>query len=164
MAARGTLRPLPLSMEMTVQVGTHPMGPLPRRYSTDEYQELSEVTNGIRHEYAVLNVDACGTIDGLPAAWIHVDQTGLVTFSNQNGDQASCTLDNGFKVGSSCISSGLTSAHSSSLSSVPIMRTASVPSSKKTSTSVVASTCACSANRARDRFTGSNDTVSRIPF
>jgi hypothetical protein len=113
---------------------------------THEYQELSEVTNGIRHEYAVLNVDACGTIDGLPAAWIHVNQTGLVTFSNQDGDQSSCTLDNGLKVGSSCISSDLKYAHSPSSSSVSIIGTTSAPVSTTASTSVVASTCACYAN------------------
>lgn len=146
MAARDTPHPLPLSMEMTVLVGNHSIGQLLRCDCTEENQELSEVTNGVRHEYAVLNVDACGTIDGNPAAWIHVNQTGLVTFSNQNGDQSSCTLDDGFKVGSSCISSDQGSVHSPSSSSIPIIRTTSPGVSTKTSTPVVVSTCACPEN------------------
>ncbi|KAJ5751422.1 uncharacterized protein N7511_008387 [Penicillium nucicola] len=86
MAARVTLRLLAFSMELIVQ--------------------LSEVVNGNRHELNVLNVDVCGTEDGLPAAWIQVNHTGLVTFSNKNGNQASCVLNNRLKTGSWCVATG----------------------------------------------------------
>jgi hypothetical protein len=46
--------------------------------------ELSEVVNGNRHELNVLNVDACGTEDGSPVAWIQVNHTGVVTFTKED--------------------------------------------------------------------------------
>lgn len=88
------------------------------RYSigTNEGLDLSNVTHGIRKEYSKLNVDTCGTENGQPVAWIQVNDNGVVKFHNQNGNKAGCTLDNGLKVGSSCIASNLPS-WSSSLSS-----------------------------------------------
>ncbi|KAJ5704447.1 hypothetical protein N7536_000136 [Penicillium majusculum] len=65
--------------------------------------KLSEVVNGNRHELNVLKVDVCGTEDGSPVAWIQVNRTGLVTFSNINGNQSSCVLNDGLKAGSWCI-------------------------------------------------------------
>ncbi|KAJ6056954.1 hypothetical protein N7460_000228 [Penicillium canescens] len=86
MAARVTLRLLAFSMELIVQ--------------------LSVVDKSNRHELNVLNVDVCGTEDGLPAAWIQVNHTGLATFTNKNGNQASCVLNNGLKTGSWCVATG----------------------------------------------------------
>ncbi|KAI2741986.1 hypothetical protein DTO013F2_8649 [Penicillium roqueforti] len=65
--------------------------------------ELSEVVKGDRHELNVLNIDVCGREDGSRAAWIQVNHTGLVTFTNKNGNEASCVLNNGLNTGSWCV-------------------------------------------------------------
>ncbi|KAJ5593559.1 hypothetical protein N7537_010463 [Penicillium hordei] len=65
--------------------------------------KISGVVNGNRHELNVLKVDVCGTEDGSPVAWIQVNRTGLVTFSNINGNQSSCVLNDGLKAGSWCV-------------------------------------------------------------
>lgn len=69
---------------------------------TDNFSELSEVVDGKRKDVATLNVAVCGTENGKPVAWITVNQTGVVTFHNRNGDKSECTLNNGLKTGSRC--------------------------------------------------------------
>ncbi|KAJ6063176.1 uncharacterized protein N7446_007296, partial [Penicillium canescens] len=97
--------------------------------------ELSEVVNGNRHELNVLNVDVCGTEDGLPAAWIQVNHTGLVTFTNKNGNQASCVLNNRLKTGSWCVATGKwNKTNSPSYSSTSKLSTGT-PSARTPSTS-----------------------------
>ncbi|CAG8134025.1 unnamed protein product [Penicillium nalgiovense] len=85
----------------------------------DDCSDLSMITHGIRKDYSKLDVGVCGSTKDniLPIAWIDIHDNGIVKFYNQNGDEAGCTLDNGFKVGSSCIASGLPSSTSSSTSS-----------------------------------------------
>lgn len=68
--------------------------------------ELSDIVNGTRRKSNVLNVDVCSTEDSSPVAWIQVNQTGLVTFSNENGNKSTCVLNNGLKAGSWCIQIG----------------------------------------------------------
>ena len=51
------------------------------QHGINELLELTEVINGVRTDFSVLNVDACGTENGLPAASIEVKQTRLVPFS-----------------------------------------------------------------------------------
>jgi hypothetical protein len=50
----------------------------------------------------MFQVDICGTEDGRQVAWVKVNNDGTVSFSNQQGAIASCSLDNGLKVGSKC--------------------------------------------------------------
>ncbi|KAJ5559472.1 hypothetical protein N7513_001871 [Penicillium frequentans] len=103
----------------------------------DDCSKFSEVINGTRQDFSVLSVDACGTENGEPAAWIQVNETGLVTFSNQNGDESTCTLNNGFKVGSWCSASGsgvVSSTNSGSGTAIPTSTT-SVPNTSLTTTS-----------------------------
>lgn len=104
-------------MEMIAPVCKMPdLGTL---YKTNKPPDLSEVVDGHRKAEAVVSVDACGTENGQPAAWIVVNDKGLVTFFNQNGDRSACALDNGLKVGSQCIASMLGSASSSTPSGSP---------------------------------------------
>ena len=49
--------------------------------------------NAARLEYSVVNVDACITEIGQPAAWIQVENTALLTFFNENGDEAAYLLN-----------------------------------------------------------------------
>ncbi|KAJ5642525.1 hypothetical protein N7490_006703 [Penicillium lividum] len=102
----------------------------------DECSNFSEVINGTRQDKSVLNVDACGTENGEPAAWIQVNKTGLVTFSNQNGDESTCTLNNGFNVGSWCSASN--SGGVSSTKSPAPTTTASVGNTFSTTASTTA--------------------------
>lgn len=51
-------------------------------YKTNEPLGLSEVVDGHRKAEAIVSVDACGTENGQPAAWIVVNDKGLVTFFN----------------------------------------------------------------------------------
>ncbi|OGE52337.1 hypothetical protein PENARI_c010G02507 [Penicillium arizonense] len=112
MAARVTLRLLAFSMELIVQTAVNSL------------LELSVVDKGNRHELNVLNVDVCGTEDGSPAAWIQVNHTGLVTFTNKNGNQASCVLNDGLKTGSWCVATGKwNKTNSPSYSSTSILST-----------------------------------------
>ncbi|KAJ5473987.1 hypothetical protein N7475_003553 [Penicillium sp. IBT 31633x] len=83
----------------------------------DDCSDISKVTDGTRKEYSVLNVDTCGTEKDRPVAWIQINKNGLVTFFNQNGNIAACTLDNGLKVGSWCSASDSLSTTSLSVSS-----------------------------------------------
>ncbi|KAJ5566723.1 uncharacterized protein N7459_010105 [Penicillium hispanicum] len=69
--------------------------------------DLSKVIDGNRQDYHFLQVDACGTDNEGPVAWIQVDQNGVVTFFNENGDKSACTLGNGLTVGSLCSASVL---------------------------------------------------------
>lgn len=104
---------------------------------------MSEVINGTRQDFTVLNVDACGTENGSSVASIEVRQTGLVTFFNQNGDMSACTLNNGFKAGSWCSASDLGSSTNSC--TAPIVRTTSSSVPKPSLTSLLTtSTCGCS--------------------
>ncbi|KAJ5302312.1 hypothetical protein N7508_007175 [Penicillium antarcticum] len=93
---------------------------------------LSEVEDGTREKKTVLNVDACGTEDGEPVAWITVNETGLVTFSNKNGAKTACTLNDGLKVGSSCDATNSASSSVSHLcptSSITSSGPSSIPNS-----------------------------------
>ncbi|KAJ5713568.1 uncharacterized protein N7483_010749, partial [Penicillium malachiteum] len=84
--------------------------------------ELSEVIDGSRKTFSVLNVGACDT------AWIRVNQNDLVTFFNQAGDESECTLSDGLNVGSWCSATDIELATSTSASS-------SSPTSSTSSTS-----------------------------
>lgn len=100
MAAQAIQSLLVSLMEMTAQVYKHYIKYC--KNSIDDCLGFSKLVDGTREDYSVLTVDTCGTEDGLPAAWIQVKQTGIVTFFNQNGDKSTCILDKGFKVGSRC--------------------------------------------------------------
>ncbi|CAG7958141.1 unnamed protein product [Penicillium salamii] len=63
--------------------------------------DISRVVGGSRKPFDKLNVNTCGTLKGLPVAWITIEKSGQLTFSNINGAQAMCKLDD-FQVGSSC--------------------------------------------------------------
>ncbi|CAG8344745.1 unnamed protein product [Penicillium salamii] len=120
----------------------------------DDCSELSKAVNGTRKNVSVLNVDACGTENGMPAAWIWVNQGGLVTFFNQGGDQAECTLNDKFKVGSWCSAADFISAPSTIsstrssagyLTSSTLVNEASRSSSiTSSSTASAKSACSCS--------------------
>ncbi|KAI2716312.1 hypothetical protein DTO013E5_10121 [Penicillium roqueforti] len=132
MAAQVTLRHLVVSMELIVQVGTLK---LKVKTALNELLELSEVANGNRHELNMLKVDVCGTEDGSPVAWIQVNRTGLVTFSNINGNQSSCVLNDGLKAGSWCITTGELDKTNSPCYSSTYKLPTSTPSTSTPSTS-----------------------------
>ncbi|KAI3112721.1 hypothetical protein CBS147330_9903 [Penicillium roqueforti] len=132
MAVQVTLRHLVVSMELIVQVGTLK---LKVETALNELLELSEVANGNRHELNMLKVDVCGTEDGSPVAWIQVNRTGLVTFSNVNGNQSSCVLNDGLKAGSWCITTGELDKTISPCYSSTYKLPTSTPSSSTPSTS-----------------------------
>jgi hypothetical protein len=58
--------------------------------------------DGSHVDNEMLQVDICGIEDGRQVAWVKVNNDGTVSFSNQQGTIASCSLDNGLKVGSKC--------------------------------------------------------------
>ncbi|KAJ5531443.1 hypothetical protein N7527_004836 [Penicillium freii] len=97
--------------------------------------KLSEVVNGNRHELNMLKVDVCGTEDGSPVAWIQVNRTGLVTFSNINGNQSSCVLNDGLKAGSWCITTEELDKTNSPCYSSTRTPSSSTPSTRTPSTS-----------------------------
>lgn len=97
-------------------------------YIINQPPELSELVDGHRKAEAVVSVDACGTENGQPAAWIVVNDKGLVTFFNQNGDRSACALDNGLKVGSQCSASILSSTSTSTSSGLPVPASGSTSS------------------------------------
>ncbi|KAJ5585064.1 uncharacterized protein N7459_004864, partial [Penicillium hispanicum] len=63
-----------------------------------------------------LNVDTYSKEDGRNVAWIQANQTGLVSFFNQNDDKSACTLNNGLTTGSWC----KTSESGPTTSSIPL--------------------------------------------
>ena len=143
MAAQVTLRLLAFSMGLIVQVGTS----IEIKTAINNLVDLSEVVKGNRHELNVLNVDVCGTEDGLPAAWIQVNHTGLVTFTNKNGNQACCVLDDGLKTGSWCVATeNLDKTNSPSYLSTSNLSTStlstSTPSTSTPSTSTLSTSTA----------------------
>ncbi|KAJ5100806.1 hypothetical protein N7456_006858 [Penicillium angulare] len=93
-------------------------------------------------------------------AWATVNDNGIVTFLDPEGDTTSCMLDNGLKVGSKCsissalaahttLKSGATSFWSSVLSQTSVAITASPTTSptrspKQSSAPTTASTNTCS--------------------
>ncbi|KAJ5466007.1 hypothetical protein N7530_009794 [Penicillium desertorum] len=117
--------------------GRHP--PLKLKIAINNSLELSEVVKGDRHELNVLNIDVCGREDGSRAAWIQVNHTGLVTFTNKNGNEASCVLNNGLNTGSwtppTSTNTSSTSIPSTSIPSTSIPST-SIPSTSIPSTSI----------------------------
>lgn len=123
-AAQDIQHLLAYSMETIVQVRLNSEN---LRISYSPFLELSEVKNGTRQDYSVVNVDTCGEQDGKSTAQIQVNKTGLVTFSNRGGNKSECRLNKGFKVGSWCsaVDSGVlypaqvTSSLASNLSSSP---------------------------------------------
>lgn len=117
MAAQGIQRILVSLMETIVLVRIGSTDIL--LVHTDKTLDLSMITYGIRKDYSKLDVGVCGSTkyNILSIAWIDINDNGMVKFYNQNGDEAGCTLDNGFRVGSSCIASDLPSSTSSSTSS-----------------------------------------------
>ncbi|KZN84713.1 hypothetical protein EN45_088550 [Penicillium chrysogenum] len=110
----------------------------------DDCSDLSMITHGIRKDYSKLDVGVCGSTKDniMPVAWIDINENGMVKFYNQNGDETGCTLDNGFKVGSSCIASDLSSPSSSaalSESAPSISASSSSASSSESTPSISAS-------------------------
>ncbi|KAJ5288114.1 hypothetical protein N7478_003800 [Penicillium angulare] len=55
-------------------------------------------------EPRTVNVTICdqNSTNGHSAATVRVDQTGLISFQNQEGQVASCSIDSSFQVGSVC--------------------------------------------------------------
>ncbi|CAG8151961.1 unnamed protein product [Penicillium nalgiovense] len=105
----------------------------------DDCSDLSMITHGIRKDYSKLDVGVCGSTKDniMPVAWIDINENGMVKFYNQNGDETGCTLDNGFKVGSSCIASDLSSPSSSAAlsESAPSTSESSLSASESSSSS-----------------------------
>jgi formate-dependent nitrite reductase cytochrome c552 subunit len=108
--------------------------------------------NGARKDSTTSKVDACGTKDGKDVAWILVNQTGEVTFFNQNGDKSGCQLNNDFKTGSWCnttdpnpvSSKDAVQSSVSSLVSLPTLDSSSIaaPDAPSTATPEASSTAA----------------------
>ncbi|CAI7582970.1 unnamed protein product [Penicillium manginii] len=67
--------------------------------------DLTVVVDETRLGLPYVDAAACGQVDGNNEAWIRVEKTGEVIFSNLNGDKAKCKLDNGLNTGSSCSAS-----------------------------------------------------------
>ncbi|KAJ6050474.1 uncharacterized protein N7446_010583 [Penicillium canescens] len=97
------------------------------------------------HRYPVHGVEACGTEDNSSAAWIQVKDTGVVTFSNHQGEMSSCTLDNGLKHGSRCIASDSGSSTKAS-SALTTPRSSSSVSGSSLTTSQTGPSSDCSAD------------------
>ncbi|KAJ5740106.1 hypothetical protein N7533_012890 [Penicillium manginii] len=64
--------------------------------------DISVAVNGTYIDFSYLDVAVCGQVNGKNIAWIRVNETGEVTFFNQNGVKVKCRLDNGLSTGSSC--------------------------------------------------------------
>ncbi|KAJ5346801.1 uncharacterized protein N7506_000054 [Penicillium brevicompactum] len=102
----------------------------------NDCSQLSKVVDGLRVEMATLNVGICGTQEGRPVAWIEIKKSGHVTFSNKDGAQAGCKLDDSFKVGSSCtVSNAIKSPTASTTSTLKTSSTTTVTSQAAESTS-----------------------------
>ncbi|CAG8128714.1 unnamed protein product [Penicillium nalgiovense] len=103
----------------------------------DDCSDLSMITHSIRKDYSKLDVGVCGSTKDniMPVAWIDINENRMVKFYNQNGDETGCILDNGFKVGSSCIASDLSSPSSSAALSESAPSTSASSSSASSSES-----------------------------
>ncbi|KAJ6061425.1 uncharacterized protein N7446_005545 [Penicillium canescens] len=127
--------------------------------------ELSEVVNGNRHGLNVLKVNVCGTEDGSPAAWIQVNHTGLVTFSNKNGNHVSCMLNSGLKAGSWCIATEeLDKMKSSSYSSTSKLPTSTLHTSSPYTSSPSISTPSISTPSTRMLYTTTSEITITSAF
>ncbi|CAG8302807.1 unnamed protein product [Penicillium salamii] len=121
----------------------------------NDCSDLSQVVDDTREDLPALDVDACGTENGLPAASIRVNQNGIVTFFNQGGDHSECTLNDKFKVGSWCsvvdftsapsLGSSMGSARGSLTSSMLANEASSSSSTPTSSTASAGPACTCSA-------------------
>ncbi|CAG8092469.1 unnamed protein product [Penicillium salamii] len=76
----------------------------------DDCSRLDKVTNSTHPGYPMRGSETCGTENDSSAAWVKVEKTGVVTFFNFQGDNSTCTLDNGLKHDSRCTASDLGSS------------------------------------------------------
>lgn len=76
--------------------------------------------NGTQINNETLKLDICGTIDGRQVAWVNVTKDGTVSFLNQQGTTATCSLDDDFNVGSKCSVTDTGPSHSAT--AVPVSR------------------------------------------
>jgi hypothetical protein len=63
---------------------------------------LDFAMEGILVKNETVKLDICGKEHGRQVAWVDVKKDGTVSFLNQQGNTATCTLDDGFNVGSKC--------------------------------------------------------------
>ncbi|KAJ5109910.1 hypothetical protein N7532_002555 [Penicillium argentinense] len=106
----------------------------------DDCSEISEVVNGTRKDSASIDVAACGTENGKNVAWILVNQTGEVTFFNQNGDKAgSCNASDHEPLTTTSAILPL----SLPATSTPAQGSSSSTASSSSDTGSSPSTCAC---------------------
>ncbi|CAG7957021.1 unnamed protein product [Penicillium nalgiovense] len=82
----------------------------------DYCSKLDKVTNSTHQGYPMRGAEACGTESNSSAAWVKVEEPGVITFYNLQGDRSRCELDNGLKHGSRCTASDLLPATESSSS------------------------------------------------
>lgn len=83
--------------------------------------------DGTHVDNEMLKVDICGTEDGRQVAWVKVNKDGTVSFLNQEGTTASCSLDNNLKVGSKCSVIDIEPSSSATVASVTKQTSASAP-------------------------------------
>ncbi|KAJ5981101.1 hypothetical protein N7481_008399 [Penicillium waksmanii] len=120
--------------------------------------DLTVVVGETRLGLPYVDAAACGQVDGKNEAWIRVEKTGEVIFSNLNGDKAKCKLDNGLNTGSSCsasdykpltsTSAGPSSSLAASYSSTAESGSSSTITSDSTSTTESESSLATTAGSA----------------
>ncbi|KAJ5300147.1 hypothetical protein PENANT_c067G02891 [Penicillium antarcticum] len=71
---------------------------------------LDKVANSTHPGYPMRGSETCGTENDSSTAWVKVEKTGVITFSNFQGDNSTYTLDNGLKHGSRWTASDLGSS------------------------------------------------------
>ncbi|CAG7975612.1 unnamed protein product [Penicillium salamii] len=112
----------------------------------DYCSKLDKVANSTHPGYPMRGAEACGTENNSSAAWVKVEETGVITFYNFQGNKSRCTLDNGLKHGSRCTASDLLPAtESSSIKSSYAESSTSEPSSIKFSPTALSSAMSSSA-------------------
>ncbi|CAG8276366.1 unnamed protein product [Penicillium salamii] len=135
--------------------------------------DISRVVGGSRKSFDKLSVNTCGTLNGLPVAWITIEKSGQLTFSNINGAQAMCKLDD-FQVGSSCT---MSEARRSPTDSTLVTQTASAsvettvstklstsePSDARTSSEKSSTTASSSTSSKESSSTSSKEESSTTP-
>ncbi|KAJ5186456.1 hypothetical protein N7449_011220 [Penicillium cf. viridicatum] len=128
----------------------------------DDCSDLSKVIKGVRKDFTVLNVDTCGTEDSHPVAWIQVNNHGDVTFFNQGGKKAGCTLDRALKVGSWCSASDLTSSSVSSTSTLSKSSSSSLSSASALSDSSSSASSTSTQSKSSSSVEGVASTLSTV--
>ncbi|CAI7626207.1 unnamed protein product [Penicillium pancosmium] len=113
----------------------------------EDCSNFTVAVNGTRLDFSYVDVAACGQVDGKNAAWIRVNETGEVSFSNQGGDNAKCKLERGLNTGSSCSASDFKSLTSTTASTTAGTTGTTAGTNTRPSSSLdngsATSTCAC---------------------